>query len=83
MSCSPATDSFVTCNAALELESYRYGVLAAAGGGKEAGARGVPASLQHVLCYVDKQEPGFGFVSSCARPWIPSAPLQLWNSSAC
>ncbi|KIZ05707.1 putative Protein PTHB1 [Monoraphidium neglectum] len=34
----PATDSFVTCNAALELESYRYSVLAAAAAGREPGA---------------------------------------------
>jgi hypothetical protein len=41
---SPATDSLVTCSAALELESYRYGALASAGGGRDArGEQGLRA----------------------------------------
>jgi hypothetical protein len=38
---SPSTDSLITCSAALELESYRYGALAAAapGGREQTGGR--------------------------------------------
>jgi hypothetical protein len=48
---SPATESFVTCSAALELESYRYAFLAAASG-REAGGE-LPqrlAKMERVTC---------------------------------